>query len=93
MSDLPEPRQMPHRIDDVVRRFSFGLVDDKRAVKRHRLWLARHGESFPSYVPSCKQRGIQAKDLATKARLQKNPLIFFTRHLQLTTWNGKRTTE
>jgi hypothetical protein len=52
MADLPEPRQMAHRIDDVVRRFSLGLVDDERTVKRHRLWLAWHGESFPSYVPS-----------------------------------------
>jgi hypothetical protein len=45
MSDLAEPRQMAHRIHDIVRRFPLGLIDNKRAVKRRRLWLAWHGAS------------------------------------------------
>src|SRR5260370_36858182 len=42
MPDLPEPCQVAHCIDDIVRRFSFGLVDDESAVKRRRLRLAWH---------------------------------------------------
>jgi hypothetical protein len=48
MPDLAETRQMAHGIHDVVRRFPFGLVDDERAVKRRRLWLAWHFESVVS---------------------------------------------
>jgi len=42
MSDLPEARQMPHGIDNVVGRLTFRLVYDKRSVDRRRLWLSRH---------------------------------------------------
>jgi hypothetical protein len=44
MSDLPETRQMTHRIDHVVRRFPFRFMDDERAVDRRRLWLSRHSQ-------------------------------------------------
>jgi hypothetical protein len=40
MPDLAESGQMTHRIHDVVRRFPFRFIDDERAVKRRRLWLA-----------------------------------------------------
>ncbi len=40
--DLPEARQMTHRINNVVRRLSFRLIDDERAVVRRRLWLSWH---------------------------------------------------
>src|SRR2546427_673450 len=42
MSDLPEARQMPHGIDNVVGRLTFRLVYDKRSVDRRRLWLSWH---------------------------------------------------
>src|SRR6266576_5661622 len=46
VSDLPEACQMTHRIDHVVRRFPFRLVDDERAVDRRRLWLSLHSRSY-----------------------------------------------
>jgi hypothetical protein len=42
---LPETREMPHGIDDVVGSFSPRLVDDERTVKRGRLRLTWHGMS------------------------------------------------
>jgi len=42
MSDLPEARQMPHGIDNVVGRLTFRLVYDKRSVDRRQLWLSWH---------------------------------------------------
>src|SRR5215467_645414 len=42
MADLPEAGQVAHSVHDIVRGFSLRLVDDKRAVKRGRLWFARH---------------------------------------------------
>jgi hypothetical protein len=32
MSDLPEARQVAHRIHNVVRRFPFRFIDNERAV-------------------------------------------------------------
>src|SRR6266403_5121795 len=45
VSDLPEARQMAHRINDVVRRFSLRFIDDERAVVGRRLWLSWHSRS------------------------------------------------
>src|SRR5712692_10498638 len=45
MSDLPETRQMTHRIDHVVRSFPLRFMDDERAVVRRRLWLSWHSWS------------------------------------------------
>jgi len=42
MPNLPESREMPHRIDNVVGSFSPRLIDHERAVKRRRLRLAWH---------------------------------------------------
>jgi len=55
---------MPHRIHNVVRRLSLRLINDEGAVKRRRLWLARHSyftarracpSSFPSEAAQCAQ--------------------------------------
>jgi hypothetical protein len=48
VSDLPETCKVPHGVHHVMRRFSFWLVDDQRAVKRRLLWLAWHAMSFQS---------------------------------------------
>ncbi len=42
MPNLPESREVPHRIDDIVGSFSPRLIDDERAVERRRLRLAWH---------------------------------------------------
>jgi hypothetical protein len=59
MPDLPESCEVAHRIHHIVRRFSFRLVDDERAVKRRRLWLAWHLLEFS--VPSVKTEKQKAK--------------------------------
>jgi hypothetical protein len=42
MADLPHSGEVPHRIDNVVRRFSLRFVDHKRAIVRRRHRLSRH---------------------------------------------------
>jgi hypothetical protein len=46
MPDLPESREMTHRIHDVVRSLALRLIDDQGAVKQSGLWLARHVTFF-----------------------------------------------
>jgi hypothetical protein len=43
MPDLPESGQMPHRIDNIVRRLPFWLVDYQGAIEGRRLRLFWHG--------------------------------------------------
>jgi hypothetical protein len=40
MTDLAESCNSPNRFDDVVRRLSLRLVDDKRAINWRRFWLS-----------------------------------------------------
>src|ERR1700676_780985 len=48
VADLPESREMAHRIDDVVGSLALGLVDHKGAVKGRWLRLAWHSVLEPS---------------------------------------------
>src|ERR1700694_3685437 len=60
MPDLAETRKMAHRIDNVMRRFPLGLVNDEGAVKRCRLWVAWHFRSYRLVLSS--ERKIQIEN-------------------------------
>jgi hypothetical protein len=46
MPDLPESREMPNGIHDIVRCLSLRFVDYERAIKWRRLRLAWHFKKF-----------------------------------------------
>jgi hypothetical protein len=52
MPDLAEPRDVPHGIHNVVRRFSLRFINHESAVERRRLRLSWHGSSCQSLVIS-----------------------------------------
>src|SRR5690349_16083919 len=59
---------MAHSVHNIVRCFAFGLVDDERAVKRPRLWLACHGMSLQWLVVSKKKQTRKTANLVPANR-------------------------